>query len=172
MSSKVRPAPLTHLVRRFFVTLLARVDPVNLPALDVVLSPAERRLFLTMTEPDQQHSLHLYARLRRDGYTDRDLLGAALLHDVGKGSGRLPILYRVAYTLSAMISQNLTRWLGRPDPSAWRRPFFLAAHHPEIGAAAAARAGSSPRLVALIADHSRPGADELSRALYTYDRQM
>lgn len=168
----IRPAPWPHLVRRFFATLLARVDPVSLPALDTILSPAERQLFLTMIEPDQQHSLDLYARLRRDGYDDPDLLRAALLHDVGKASGRLPILYRVAYTLTAMVNPALTRWLGRPNPAAWRRPFYLAAHHPEIGAAAALRSGSSPRVVGLIAGHSKPGSDELSRALYSYDRRM
>ena len=166
-----RPAPLPHLVRRFFTTLLARVDPVALPALDTVLSPAERRLFLTMKESDQYHSLDLYARLRRDGFNDPDLLRAALLHDVGKASGNLPIMYRVAYTFSAMVTPRFTRWLGRPNPAAWRRPFYLAAHHPEIGAAAAIRSGSSPRVAGLIAGHSKPGADELSRALYTYDRQ-
>jgi hypothetical protein len=168
----IRPAPWPHLVRRFFVTLLARVDPVNLPMLDRVLSPDERRLFLTMKASDQQHSMALCERLRRDGHEEPDLLCAALLHDVGKASGRLPILYRVVYTLAAMLDPRLAHWLGRPNPTAWRRPFYLAAHHPEIGAAAAARAGSNSRVVRLIAGHNGPGSDPLSRALYTYDRRM
>jgi hypothetical protein len=168
----IRPAPLPHLVRRFFATLLWRVDPVNLPALDLALNPEQRKLFLAMTEADQQHSLDLYARLRRDGYEDSELLRAALLHDVGKGFGRLPIMYRVVYTLTAMISPRFMRWLGRPNPTGWRRPFYLAAHHPEIGAEAALRSGCTPRVAALIAGHSKPGPDELSRALYNYDRRM
>jgi hypothetical protein len=168
----IRPAAFPHLVRRFFVTLLARVDPVSIGTLDRVLSPAERRLFLTMSESDQRHSLDLCERLRRDGHDEPDLLRAALLHDVGKASGSLPILYRVAFTLAAMAHPRIAGWLGRPGATVWRQPFFLAAHHPEIGAVAAARAGSSPRVVGLIANHNKPGVDSLSRLLYSYDRRM
>ncbi|HLZ09663.1 MAG TPA: phosphohydrolase [Chloroflexota bacterium] len=168
----IRPAGFPHLVRRFFVTLLARVDPVSLGALDRLLTPGERRLFLTMKESDQRHSLDLCGRLRRDGHDEPDLLRAALLHDVGKASGTLPIMYRVTYSLAAMVDPRLAQWLGRPGATIWRQPFCLAAHHPEIGAIAAARAGSNPRVVGLIANHNKPGTDPLSRLLYAYDRQM
>ena len=168
----IRPAAFPHLVRRFFVTLLARVDPVSLTTLDHVLSPAERRLFLTMKDSDQRHSLDLCERLRRDGQIEPDLLRAALLHDVGKASGSLPILYRVAFTLAAIANPRLARWLGRPSSTVWRQPFYLAAHHPEIGAVAATEAGSNPRVVGLIANHNQPGDDALGRLLYAYDRRM
>ena len=168
----IRPASLPHLVRRFFVTLLARVDPVGIATVDRVLSPAERDLFLTMNESDQRHSIDLCERLWSDGHAEPDLLRAALLHDVGKASGSLPILYRVAFTLAVMASPRLARWLARPGLTVWRQPFCVAAHHPEIGAIAATQAGSSPRVVGLILNHNQPGADSLSRLLYAYDRRM
>ncbi len=124
-----------------------------------------------MSVSDQRHSLDLCERLRFDGHTEPDLLRAALLHDVGKAAGSLPLLARVAYSLVVMTSPGIADWLCG-SPTGWRSAFYLAAHHPEIGAAAAARAGASSRVVDLIAGHSDPGSDSLSRILYTYDRGM
>ncbi|HXG36721.1 MAG TPA: HD domain-containing protein, partial [Dehalococcoidia bacterium] len=51
-------------------------------------------LFQSMTLRDQRHSLDVYNFLRAQGNDDRELLTAALLHDVGKG-GRVQLWERV-----------------------------------------------------------------------------
>jgi hypothetical protein len=161
-----------HLVGRFVGALTARVDPGGWAVLDRYLTASEQALFRTMTVADQRHSLDLCRRLHADGHDDPDLLAAALLHDVGKAAGPLSVPHRVAWTLGAMTSRTLAGWLARPPGPRWRRPFFVAAHHAQLGAAAAERAGSNPTVVRLIAGHDDPGSDRLSQTLYHYDRTM
>ena len=48
------------------------------------LSPAAQELFASMSPADQRHSLRVYQGLQARGWSDRDMLTAALLHDVGK----------------------------------------------------------------------------------------
>jgi hypothetical protein len=161
-----------HLSRRFFGALTARVSDDERAGLDRFLSPAERRLFLTQRIADQRHSLDLCARLRADGFDDPDLLRAALLHDVGKGAGSLPLACRVVYALLTWGAPSWAARLAQTDRPIWRRPFYLAAHHAAVGAAAARGAGSNPRVVSLIAGHGQRGADPLGRCLYDYDSTM
>src|SRR6266566_5005748 len=47
-------------------------------------------LFQTMSAADQRHSLRVCRGLLARGCEDKDLLAAALLHDVGKAQGRVP----------------------------------------------------------------------------------
>ncbi len=47
-------------------------------------------LFQTMSAADQRHSLRVCQGLLARGCVDKDLLAAALLHDVGKAQGRVP----------------------------------------------------------------------------------
>lgn len=125
-----------------------------------------------MANADQFHSLELCARLVGDGHADSDLCRGALLHDVGKSAGPLPLGYRVAYALAAYLLPAMARRLADAPQGGWRHPFYVAANHAALGAALAERAGSSSRVVALIRGHEEPGRDELSRLLYDYDRSM
>src|SRR2546423_666734 len=105
-----------------------------------------------MSSADQRHSLDLCERLWRDGHVNPDLLRAALLHDVGKGTARFSVGVRVLYHLAAIGCPPLAGWLSISSMG-WRRPFYIVAHHPRIGAAASKEAGSTARVVALIAGH-------------------
>jgi hypothetical protein len=163
--------PWPHLARRFFATVVPHLPPVDLGPVDRLLSPAERSLYLTMSLADQRHSVELCERLRRDGHDDPDLLSAALLHDVGKAAAPLPTMCRVLYSAAAVTKPRFAAWLAQ-SAVGWRRPFFVAANHAELGAQAALRAGSAETVVRLIRGHGACGPDELSRALYDYDRRM
>jgi hypothetical protein len=143
--------------------------------LSETLPPGGRAIFAAMSRHDQRHSLSVYHALRARGHTDPELLAAALLHDSGKGGGRVRLWMRPTVVLLRAWAPGLLTWLARPPAAGsagtdtdtsvprWRRPFYHAWHHAEIGAGLAARAGLSARVVLLIRTHhdSRGPAAEL-----------
>ena len=62
---------------------------------------------------DQHHSLMVYRALRDRGCTDTEMLSAALLHDSGKGSGRVPLWVRPAVVLTHAFLPGVLSWLAR-----------------------------------------------------------
>jgi hypothetical protein len=124
--------------------------------LNATLPPAGRALFATLSRNDQRHSLTVYRALRERGCADADVLAAALLHDSGKGAGRVRLWMRPTVVLLHAFAPWLLRWLAREPPAVWRRPFYNAWHHAEIGAQLAAEAGLPGRAVLLIRTHHQP----------------
>ena len=141
--------------RQFFEALRPRIDgTLRAEALRLLHEP-ERRLFESMTPHDQRHCLDVYRRLRADGQTDRDLLVAALLHDVGKG--RVALWHRVAYVLLEAWTPGLLDRLAKPGDGAglpaaagYRQALYRCRHHVELGGQLAREAGCSDTVVALI----------------------
>ncbi|MGO8947025.1 MAG: hypothetical protein ACLQUY_05050 [Ktedonobacterales bacterium] len=123
---------------------------------ETALPPGGQRLFASMSASDQHHSLLVYRALQNRGCTDPEMLAAALLHDSGKGSGRVPLWVRPLVVLARALTPGLLPWLARNDRAWWRRPFYYAWHHAAVGADLAARAGLSERAVLLIQTHHQP----------------
>jgi hypothetical protein len=143
------------------------LDDADRAILEARLSPEPRRLFATMSRADQRHSLDVYAALRAQGHEDADLLTAALLHDCGKGTGRVRLWVRPPIVLLRAFAPTLLDWLARaPDPW-WRRPFYHAWRHAEVGAQLAAAAGVSPGAALLIRTHHLPSGP--AAALHAVD---
>src|SRR5258707_15311460 len=65
-----------------------RLDAADRAILEQTLPPAGRAPFAAMAANDQRHSLAVYRALRARGRDHAGVLGAALLHDSGKGGGR------------------------------------------------------------------------------------
>ena len=124
--------------------------------LAAALPEAGRKLFAMMTLNDQRHSLTVYRTLRARGCKDSDLLTAALLHDIGKGSGRVPFIARPLVVLLRAFAPRALDWLARAPRPWFRRPFYYASRHAETGAGLAARAGLNERVVTLIRAHHQP----------------
>jgi hypothetical protein len=123
------------------------------------LSPQAVSLFRSMPRYDQQHALGVFRTLQQGGHDDRDLLAAALLHDVGKSMprrdrSRLP--HRVVAVLMRAVRPGLLEQFGRDEPGSWRRPFYVQLYHAAFGAALAQRAGCSSTTVDLIRRHEDP----------------
>src|SRR5256885_16489165 len=73
------------------------------------LPAAALALFKTMSPADQRHSLRVCRGLQAHGCRDRDLLAAALLHDVGKAGGRVPFWGRPAIVLGKKLAPRVLK---------------------------------------------------------------
>jgi len=119
-------------------------------------------LFQTMSAADQRHSLRVCQGLLARGCVDKDLLAAALLHDVGKAQGRVPFWTRPAIVLGKVFAPRLLkrlivyRYEGKTIPG-WRCSLSNAWWHAEIGAELSAACGLSEKAVLYIRTHHQPG---------------
>jgi hypothetical protein len=144
-------------VYQLFRSLFPRpLDGDDRRILEATLPSAGRALFATMSHNDQRHSLTVYRSLRARGCEDSDLLAAALLHDVGKGGGRVPLWARPAVVLLRRFAPDRLDQLSESSDTWWRRPFYYARRHAEIGADLAAQVGLSTRAVEMIRTHHQP----------------
>lgn len=139
-----------------FLSLRSEAAPSAVAELRELLSEAELACFVAMERRDRRHSLDVMRRVRErssaSGFpASRDLLAAALLHDVGKG--RLLICDRVAFVLLYAVSGRLGDALAAERGMRWRRALWRIRHHARLGAAKLIEAGSSPPLVELVARH-------------------
>jgi hypothetical protein len=133
-----------------------------------VLPPSAWPLFDGMPVADRRHGLDVAERLRADGWSDPDLLAAALLHDAAKGH-RLRLWHRVGGVLLETLAPRLLRRLASSEPASWRYPWHLYLHHAELSAQAALEAGCSPRTASFIRGTPAPDDRAADRALQLAD---
>lgn len=89
------PGSPTHLVSRFLdVATARRLTASEQAAVEGWLTPETARVFFSQDDPDQRHGYHAALAVIAAGVKDRDVVMAALLHDVGKRHARLGLLGR------------------------------------------------------------------------------
>ena len=171
-------------LRQFWRALYARPSGGDLETVSSLLTPAQMALFHQMHRSEQAHSIHVMRAVSQasQGIQDeprRDLLRAALLHDVGKSRFPVRLWERAVIVLcKAFLPGEVERW-GEAQPSGWRRAFVVAQQHPAWGAQMAAEAGVPPLVVALIRRHQdqppNPGGgleDRLLQFLQAADHEL
>ncbi len=174
-------ARVRYRAAQFFSALFATISDDDLSLVDDILghNPAALNLFRRMSTSDRRHAIAVAKTLLAAGHTDRQLLQAALLHDVAKSLGQ-PIVHRVLVVLLDKCCPALLKRLANAplDCARWRRPFVVSERHPQIGAAWAKEAGCAPSVVQLIARHQQKPvahpvstAAKLHAALYAADNE-
>ena len=120
-----------------------------------VLSPPQAAAFRALPTHDQAHLCRVYQLLVAAGETERDLLVAALLHDVAKAGprGRVRLHDRIARVVLRAVAPGVLQRLARRPAPRWRLGLALAVHHPSLGADRARALGCSERTCWLIAHH-------------------
>ncbi len=151
---------LCYRLRQGLGRLRAQVQPkaLNFALARRLLPNALWPLYVEMPSGDQWHGLCVARRLMADGWDDRDLLAAALLHDVGKAGGGLTLVHRTSIIIANALHTDWVRRLGACATGCFCRPFYVQVHHAELGAERVRQAGGSDALVALIAGHERSAA--------------
>jgi hypothetical protein len=153
-------------VRQTWRHVGGRVGAAERAELRTWLSERQLALFDSMHRADQRHGLDVVAVLRADGYTDPELLLAALLHDCSKGpSVRLP--HRVAWSLHERYGGRVLDVL-TPLPG-FATAFARLRHHAQDSATLALAAGCTERTAELIRHQSEPLDPEAGRALQLAD---
>lgn len=139
---------------------VAPLTPEDYKEVERWLPAPAQALFRTMSKADQQHCLRVCRGLQARGCVERDMLAAALLHDVGKAGGRVPFWTRPVVVVGKRLQPAwLTRVTIAPEHiedakiPAWRRKLSYAWWHAEVGARLAEYAGLSPRSVLYIRMH-------------------
>lgn len=124
--------------------------------IETILSPSELALFRWQQAGDRAHAYRVMQTLLDAGDTDRRLLAAALLHDVGKCQMQITLLDRVVGVLGErLFPEHASRW-GNTAGRGWRRPFVIREQHARWGARLANQAGSAVVTVRLIRHHQEP----------------
>ena len=145
-----------------------RLSRSEVREIGVDLNRAELALFLQMSASDQQHALRVYRLLRAIGQTDKKLLCAALLHDVGKISTKLTVWDRSLAVLGKALVPRKAREWGMSDRAGWKRAFVVREQHAAWGADLAKRAGSPVDVVELILRHQ----DTLAASIDQMDARL
>jgi putative nucleotidyltransferase with HDIG domain len=147
---------LAYRSRQFRNALLSPRKRVTSEALLACLTPAQLILFRQLQPSEQIHSYQIFKRLEAAGNDSRDLLVAALLHDVGKIISPLSIFDRAMIVLGKRLFRSAAKRWAEGPARGLRLPFVVAAQHAEWGADLASQAGATPRTVELIHRHHDP----------------
>jgi HD domain len=153
-----------HLAGRFFGALSPAGPPANDEAwARAALLEGERALWARMSGPDRRHAVGVAREaIQLLGYEPpREVVAAALLHDVGKVESSLGTFARVGVTLAAMTAgrKRLLEWAG-PSPAgrSLRARVGLYLAHDRVGAELLESAGSHDLTVTWTREHHLPPA--------------
>lgn len=141
---------------------------------EAILPPAARTWFRSLPRDAQWHGLNVMRDLQHAGYTQPELLAAALLHDAGKIEAANGPVVRALMVLARKFAPD---WLAQRSRLDWRsargldRVAAVAAQHPQIAAERAAQCGCDPITIDLIRRHQAKTetTDDLLRALQQVD---
>ena len=164
---------------QFFAHLRPRpLTPAEKAEVEGVLGAGLAQLFRRQTAGEQAHSLRVMRTVAKAGgpyAARRELLQAALLHDVGKSVAPLSLADRAVVVLARRLAPGAAQRWGEGEANGWRRPFVTARQHADWGADLCAEADALPLMVDLIRRHQTPLAnpakpeDEMQAALQAAD---
>ena len=156
-----------HLAERFFGALSpAGPAPEDEAWACSSLLDGELVLWDRMSGPDRRHAVGVAreaVRLLEPGSPPREVIAAALLHDVGKVESGLGTFARVGVTLAAIGAgrDRLVEWSSSSQPGprpSWRARIGMYLAHDRLGAELLEQAGSNELTSTWAREHHLPSA--------------
>jgi hypothetical protein len=148
-------------VWQFWKSFRRKLESGFLEDVDGLLSPEQLEQFFQLPVSDQNHSYRVYRYLIETGENNRELLQAALLHDLGKVKFPLKSPERAAAVLMMGLLPGIADRWAAGEPNGIRKSLVVYHNHPDWGAALAEQAGCSPLTVWLIRNHETPSPRDL-----------
>jgi hypothetical protein len=156
-------ARLTHLVKRFFGSMVPRGPGApDAEWAESQMVPGEIELWRRMSRADRRHAVAVARRVQTalGDEATRPVLAAALLHDVGKLDADLGVYGRVVATVSGAVvrhdEETIRDWT---RTRGFTRRVGLYLQHPRLGGDMLALADSDPLTVAWAREHHLPDRD-------------
>lgn len=146
-------------IRQFWQSIISKPGDQDLKLIGEYLSNTQFELFRKLSLGEQAHSIRVFKYIIQQNETDRDLLIAALLHDIGKTIYTLNIWERVFIVITNILfPKRINGWGdgGNLDGSwtvNWHRPLIIAKYHPDWGAELAEKVNVSQTVINLIRNH-------------------
>ncbi|HRN18204.1 MAG: HDIG domain-containing metalloprotein [Trueperaceae bacterium] len=161
------PVWYANALRRTLLSLVPALARPDDPWAEQHLTPNEYALFARLSPQERAHGVDVARRLRRlRPDAPREVVAAALLHDVGKLGTPQATGWR--------ILAHLLPWANVP-PEPRLRGLAGArqarAHHARYGADLLRGAGAAPRVVELVQRHHSDGADPDAKLLLECDER-
>lgn len=153
-------------LRQFLRALEEQRAPVERGFVEAYLDERGRRLFYAMPPRDRVHAARTARLLLHAEGSDRDLVIAGLLHDVGKGEQQL--WHRAGYVLLNATAPALLQRIARPGGD-WRGAICRLRDHARRGAEMARSLGYGENVYRLIARHHSAANDARQQALQRAD---
>ena len=143
---------------QFRNALYARPASDDIERIRSILTPVQMDLFARMQNSEQVHAITVLEKIIAQAdyphqEIDRDLMVAALLHDVGKSLYPLKSWERALIVIVKALFPAKAKGWGSGPLTMWRKAFVVAEQHPAWGGQLAAQAGASSRVVELIRHH-------------------
>lgn len=161
---------MLHRIKQFYSALTAEVRSEENEFINHYLNEREQTLFFQMSVVDQRHALdvsYLVVKAlenRKKSECDRNLVKAALLHDIGKRNGELTLFDRILIViLEKFWPLQMTQWAskGRGGFITNRRhALFIAVHHSLRGAEFLQEIDCEQDIIDLVRDHHQPDSGD------------
>jgi putative nucleotidyltransferase with HDIG domain len=142
---------VTYRTLQFVRQLRNKTEPEADAALRQLVSPAQWDLIARLSPADRAHLLRVHRALLADNWQDRDLLTAAVLHDIGKADEtmRVRLVHRV---LKVLLGPYASRF-ARANVNVLQHGLYLSLNHQTLGASMARQTGANDRACWLIEHH-------------------
>jgi len=157
--------------QRFSQGLRALLAFATAPELDLArhhLNNCEFAAFCRLSRSEQLHSLAVLRRaLNADAAPPKELVAAALLHDVGKSRYPLALWQKTLAVLIGAFAPQLSRKLSEAETIRfWRAPFIVRQRHARWGGEILRDCNSSADVIWLVEHHQEERARFREHELY------